>query len=746
MMSIISSSPEVSAESRKSFLLRKAAPVGQVLLQTWKKNRSLSIIALILMIIALPVIMLLSSGDGSVEIRSLYMLQTALMVPFMIVMTMVSAIMSFSYLHSRSAIDVTHALPVRRFPLLTGRFLGGLLPVLVAQWVAYALLIIETKVANLLIGIDFVEIITAMGKLQLMTVAVYAVCVLAFFLTGTLFDAIMMMVFLNGAWPLTVLTLNIQLSEVLPGFVMNGSRLADLALLFSPWARSFVIQEMNLSLIISWLAIIFAVMLWTIWLNHRRPSELAGRSYAIRPPVWLMQWVACLLGGLLMGQLFYEMPGENIAMFIPGVIIGMITAHLVIEAMVSRGLKSLVRSLPRLAILTVIMAGGMTIVSMGAFGFVERVPAPEEVKSVQLMISDLPYYNYNNDADSDKNLFRTPENINAVVAIHQTALEQISEMISAPYSVDSINKLDRTMSLELQTSLDASDYDGYSYNIETVRIVYQLKNGRKMERSYRLPLSDTNYTKLLAPMKETTEYKLLKYPVLSEYPMTPNYLTVMDKLGETRVTLDNFPQDLTDLQAALRKDLLINHTTQPSEVYGSLNILFTEYNANVILSDQTPAVMEVLREMGLFKDEFEQTQSAYASVGIFSQTPDIVRQRMTQLTAAGKNSQDLQNVVYFDPYMIGEISAEAGKSLENILIEIDDQDLVNQIYAAGKPSWPEKAGDDEGYLVVFFNYYGEGDKMMQGYQFTSYAGPMPCLYLPAESLPDELRQQLDDMK
>lgn len=746
MMSIISSNPEITADRRKSFLQSRITPIRQVLLLTLKKNRSLSIIALVLMIIALPVIMLLSSGDGSVEVRSLYMLQTALMVPLMIVMTMVSAIMSFSYLHSRSAIDVMHALPVRRFPLLAGRFLGGLLPVLAAQWVAYGLLVIETRVTGLLFGIDIVEILSAMGKLQLMTVAVYAVCVLAFFLTGTLFDAIMMMFFLNGAWPLTILTLNVQLSRVLPGFMMNNSRLADLALLLSPWSRSFVIQEMDLKLIVTWLVIIAAVMLWTIWLNRRRPSELAGRSYAIRPPVWLMQWVACLLGGLLMGQLFYEMPGENIRMFIPGVIIGMITAHLVIEAMVSRGLKSLVRSLPRLAILAVIMAGGMTIVSMGAFGFVDRVPAPEEVKSVQFMISDLPYYNYNDDSDSSKNLFRTTENINAIISVHQTALDQISDMVSVPYSIDSIATLDRKMSLELQTNLEEADYDSYSYNIETVRFVYQLKNGRTMERSYRLPLSDANFSRLLAPMKETTEYKLLKYPILSEYPMSPNYLTVMDKLGETRVTLDNFPQDMTVLQTALRQDLLSGNMAQPTEIYGSLNILFTEYNANIMLSDRTPALMKALREMNLYKDEFEHSQSAYASAGIFRQAPDVIRQRMKQLTDEHKNNTDMLNVVHFDPYLVGEILTDTGKNLDDILIEIDDQDLISQIYEAGKPSWPANANEEDGYLVVFYNYYGEGDKMMQGYQFTSYAGPMPCLYLPADSLPEALRQKLDDMK
>ena len=101
MMSIISSNPEITADRRKSFLQSRITPIRQVLLLTLKKNRSLSIIALVLMIIALPVIMLLSSGDGSVEVRSLYMLQTALMVPLMIVMTMVSAIMSFSYLLCR---------------------------------------------------------------------------------------------------------------------------------------------------------------------------------------------------------------------------------------------------------------------------------------------------------------------------------------------------------------------------------------------------------------------------------------------------------------------------------------------------------------------------------------------------------------------------------------------------------------------------------------------------------------------
>jgi uncharacterized BrkB/YihY/UPF0761 family membrane protein len=98
--------------------------VKAVLGLSLRKNKVVLVTVLLVMMVTLPLVLLLmSTSTGSTYLADAFQsLVTFLTLQISLAALILSAGLMFAYLHNRPAIDVFHALPVRRVPLFIGRF------------------------------------------------------------------------------------------------------------------------------------------------------------------------------------------------------------------------------------------------------------------------------------------------------------------------------------------------------------------------------------------------------------------------------------------------------------------------------------------------------------------------------------------------------------------------------------------------------------------------------------------------
>ena len=278
----------------------------------FRSNLPVAVTTLILMMVTLPVILLMMPArdmdktwfnelfTGLVGIATFAISAVTLML---------SAGLQFSYLHSRSALDVFHALPVRRAPLFAGRFLGGWLLVLIPQLLTFAAVLLIRLLPGY--GILNLELVVRTAPaFMLVSLALYSVSVLSFMLTGTVFDAVFLMLIFNIAGPATQYTIDYFVSKVLPGFALvNFSSLVNLDryLLLTPLGELLKVafQPMKLFEVIWWIALILVMIGGSLLLYQKRKSEIAGQPLAYRLPFLIARLLICIDIGLLFGNLLF---------------------------------------------------------------------------------------------------------------------------------------------------------------------------------------------------------------------------------------------------------------------------------------------------------------------------------------------------------------------------------------------------------------------------------------------------------
>lgn len=717
MMSIISSSPDqqiVRKESRRICCKN----CWQVLSLTSRKSWSLTLLLQILLLLVLPVMIMITPNKEYIP-DMFNALIIGVVTPISILFALIQGAMALNYQHQRNAVDVFHALPVRRFPLFWGRVLGGLLPILATQVITLAVVAIQFAFLDVP-ELTLLVILGKLGPLLLMTTAVYSTIVLAFVLTGTLFDALLEVFFLNAAWPLSYLSFSLLLDLVLPGFSVATSLNGDRALLFSAIGRSFVTQNLTWPLVLWWVSLIIIMLGLSAFIYHSKRSELAGQTFAMKLPVYLMQFSAVLVGSCLLGLAFYSMSENNDLLFLLGAVLGALIAHLIIEVMIGRGLKTFRHSMPRLGAYILILVISSLLVMTGGFGYDKRVPAVDQIKSISYNGPDIDSYYWALNEKNANTSFLTPENITSLHNLHQTIIDRLVSNLSRPYGLDTKDLMAR-----LQTGDDQDPETYYASGLETITIRYDLKNGRTITRTYQIDTDDPAYEPYFSVIQKTTEYKLIRYPILKERADRITGATLYDKIGEVRTELDLATFDMSELLEALKEDILSQDGKQKATaIYGSLSIsLENGVGNNLVLSDLTPAAWKVLDQWGVINAAFTQ-QTTYQTALIAKTAPEEIVQAM---------QADIANDVYYAPVSFNSYSKLDSTDPDHFFTTISDPDLINSLYAVAQPIWPEEATADAGYLVVLSGYYGgKGDT-------SAYIdGPAPCFYIARADMPAEL--------
>lgn len=342
-------------------------------------------------------------GRNFTEISMVFFTILFLLLPFVL------ALMLNSYMHSKKAADVYHALPIRRELLMA-------VNAAVAMTIVAVPFLVSTAVVAVAGAVKF-GAAAPLGFLLLDMVAwlacaflIYAVTALICTQVGTVFDTF----FFSGVF-FFMLPVLIWLAVLMGQLFLYGFTVpADIwrvALWLSPVL--FPIERMamynydsyrfgteidqaqleafnayfpksNVVMVI-YIVLGAAILLLAMRLYTRRHSERAETTTSKGAAAVAVQFVATLLGGVFTGAIFYSIGEEQVKpVFLLWCVIGGLLIFAVLEVILNRGFKTLLRRLPLGAVMVAVTVGFSVLTMTGGLGYEKRVPDPETIDSVGL--------------------------------------------------------------------------------------------------------------------------------------------------------------------------------------------------------------------------------------------------------------------------------------------------------------------------------------------------------------------------
>jgi hypothetical protein len=719
MMSTHSSNKETAKETA-------VTQIWTTIVLSLRKNLAIAVTTFILMLLALPVILLMLPirQYDSTWIMELFRYLVAIPVfAVSVVVLILSAGQMFSFLHRQNAVDVYHALPVRRATLFLGRFLAGALLVLLPQFLTFVLVIL----IRFLPGYHILELSTIVQtalSFMLISLALYAAAVLSFVLTGKLFDAMFLLLMLNIAYPGTLYTIDSMLSLVLPGFSMaNYVNLIniDRYLLLCPAGELFkvVFQAMNLLEVLWWIVLILVMGLGSLLVYTRRPSEMAGKLLAYRAPFLIIRFLACLVVGLIFGYLYYNLYSTLLA-FIFSAAVGSLAAHTLIEVALSRGFRNYRRSLPSYGVFVLLFAISCLIVTTGFFGYDTRLPKEDKIVQVRFETNSAEVYFFENSSDTEL-VFADQNNIRNLFEMNKTWLNQMKAVISEPYS--------------LKTNRLIVERIGNSYS--PYRITYVMPSGVKFVRTVYFNFTEEPYASLYRQIRGTAEYKLQQYKPLFKQDSILKFLSIKNKVGQRIQSLsdDINKEYLAKILAALRQDLLQNAEEKPgSKFLGYLDLTMEIYYSDPI--NGHGYAQEPRARQFLMTDAYVNTVAVLNENHLLDNLDAVKNQYIAAFITSSNGGGDsllgklllYQNGPY--AYPVGSWMDKEWPLLNDkqVFTKIENPDLIRFMYNAGQDVENAKNG---GYLVLLA-VAGQVEENGTANE------PLPVLYLPADQVPQEL--------
>ncbi len=589
-----------------------------------KKNRGMMALLALLLFMAMPMILMIwmSSHDVSSNnysnqtlneyfIRYLSAVIPFLVTPLILIFVVVIAVSLFSYMHQKRSVDLFHALPIGRVPMLLGRYFAGLTTLFLPILLNFSIVLIVGAVHQVSIEKYLSTVISYMLWLILMSTAALTFCVFMAVCTGTTLDMVLSILGVNAAYPLLIFLGSTFASLLLPGLsiipAVNSTVLSALSpfmAAFMPYSGNGSYLSVNDGLATNgpsgvflawWIVFTLILLAGSILLYKKRKSECAESNFAFPLPKIVIRFMITAVVGLGLG-LVLHMSTNNPANFFIGVVSGSLAAHIVVEAIYSRGFKQLKKSFVYYGIFAVAFIAAYAVLAVGCFGFDTRMPNAEDVASIDVSSPSISY-------QGDNSIYN--ENHLKITEVIPTLKEK--------------SNIEKVVSLHQKFVTDMRN-KAYPYCVEknsgpNFTITYNLKNGKTIKRTYSVYYTDTNsYTPsvndndLINSITELKEYRengsLLFYlepeyiksvdlNINSKDKNTNNNeerLTFAPDLNTKKELLESLKQDYLDGKIINGKNLddntiyLVIECKDPIELKdGRLKTFLNDYNGKITL-------------------------------------------------------------------------------------------------------------------------------------------------------------------
>ena len=294
--------------------------------------------------------------------------------------------------------------------------------------------------------------------------------------------------------------------------------------------------------------------------------------------------------------------------------VGVIIAHMMTRK--SFSLKGVVPSLSITAICVIVL---FCIFKFDIFGYEKRLPDLDEIEYVyeEGMYNDSVEYVY----DEYRGSFEVKRV--DVFDAHFTTKEQIQLF----RNLHAHKIADRNSSSGGKTSEALRMYNGF-------KIVYKLKNGKEMKRTYYL--SDEEIVKFIKPIRQTDVYRKFQYPILDGTKKEFNTVNIIDtrstnlhddniktfygKSDEAKMIIDALKKDRENISF---ERMLSKNNQAFTRISIEYSVECIDSNGEVYMADLADTykidasdinTIRVLEELGLFSAEYIQMREDVTSV------------------------------------------------------------------------------------------------------------------------------------
>lgn len=391
---------------------------------TWnlRQSKGVCILYLGLLVLLGPVLCLVVGGVSSspeygARVAVMSEMRTVsgfVTLPVTMIFVLVFSLQRFGYLHGRRSVDLYHSLPVRRIPMLLGAWSAAVTGLAVPLFLNVlltgfsALAVGAWSLGNILPGY-----LAAYGAQAFLAVVTLTFCMLMAVCSGSTMNMVVSIVLTNLFYPVVILLGTMLGSWMIPGYMGNYSPILATAL--SPFPAMLVGQFYSMDISFQtalfggdapmenqavfwgwWAALLVVMLAASLWLYTRRKSESAESDLAFPVPKVMLRFLASAGVGMIAGVLFLLITRQQEFFFL-GFFLFSLMAHLVTEALYSRGLRQVARTLPAYVVMVVCALGLYLSAATGFFGYDTWVPAAVDAVSVDDSFGEFDSWDLNVD-------------------------------------------------------------------------------------------------------------------------------------------------------------------------------------------------------------------------------------------------------------------------------------------------------------------------------------------------------------
>lgn len=454
------------------------------------------------------------------------------------------SVLANNFMHNKKAVDVFHALPVKRHQQLLANFFAVITTLLISQAICYGVVAIAAK---LYFEMSFAPIFAEFIRIAVITVIIVAISFLSCVCCATSLDSTIF-----SAAFLAIVPAYTGLITILYMFYTDGY-IPDMQILYTAFKFSPAVMmyqvflndsgfEYSVSLSIIYVIAAIAIMALSCFIYKMRKSEMA-QSTTSKNILYKFMTIAASVGtGIMLGlsyQSFTVFDVNTVKDIIIPSLLFTIVVYLVFNAIISRNAKPNKTALINLGVSIVLVVAGIFVADNRFNAINMYVPKAENIKTVKLEL-DSQYSNIlkamldkNGNIimkgnRSDNTVFEDEKTINLIVDIHQLIVNE-------------------------KNSIE-NDYFNESFGIE-----YILENGKTVKRGYnKIPKSAIN---TWLELVYSEEFKTKLYPVISEPTDKVLNFEIKDGFAKNYQTLNLNDEQRNMLYNAIAQDTL-NMTSQ----------------------------------------------------------------------------------------------------------------------------------------------------------------------------------------
>ncbi|CAH0204897.1 hypothetical protein SRABI96_02023 [Peribacillus sp. Bi96] len=498
------------------------------------------------LIFALPLEMLtiiLNENNEYVKLENLFSSQQMIQFVLVIVIPVLLAIFLFRFLQIKQASDFIHSLPITRRNIyfhMIGTGIGFIvLPILLTG----SILMLFHSAIDIERLYTMADIWSWMGITFILEAIIFSVAVLIGMVTGlSALQGLLTYVFLAlpvGLFILITANVKLLLAGFSADYYLSGNMKGISPLLAATEMEKISFLSVN-TLIYAVLTLLF--LLISLFLYERRKLEHVSQAFVFPKikPLFKFGLTVCMM--LFTGFYFSETTGK-LGWILFGYAVGSLLGYYLGEIVLQKTwrISFNLRGYVTFTVVVIVLA---LILKIDPIRFKSKIP--EEKMISQIYIGNAPLFIDDETTDIAPTFLKDKENIEAIRLLHQQIIEKGKKV--------SIGELD----------------DGQS-----VFLMYELKNGKRLAREYHLHNYDS-YLQLLAKIYESSEYKKTVNELLNVSANDVSQITITASGQVDKSVSITDGHQLQEAVQALSEDLYnqsLAQMTNPFGDYASIDIL-----------------------------------------------------------------------------------------------------------------------------------------------------------------------------